>query len=123
MIYMKQIIKSIIKNKKVIEGEKIQFNGETIIIGKMNEEEIKNFLKEGQEILENKITLRGEKIKLGNIKSGKMLFNITEKIALKGNYSAMWYAWREKRIEEKKKELTPQALKELEELISKMEEQ
>lgn len=114
---MKQTIKYIKKNQEVRNGEPLEFNGETIMVGKLSDEEVANLIEEGNKILSTSVKYRGENLTLRDIKSGKTLYNITEGIQLEGNFSALWYAWREARIAEKMEGLTPEQKEGIEKLV------
>ena len=109
------------KNNTVVNGEEIEFNGETHIIGKMDEEEISEMVKEGEKLLSTKVTYKGNEVELKDIKSGKDLFQITEAIDLQGDLTGMWYVWRTYRMEDRLKNLSPKAQKQIKELLSKKE--
>lgn len=115
---MKKYLEYKQKNDSVVNGEEIEFNGETHIIGKMTEEEINEMRVEGNELLKTEVTYKGEKIPLSKIKSGKDLYNITEAIELEGNFSAMWYVWRELRMKERLESLSPKAQKQIRQLLN-----
>ena len=106
---MKKTLEMIQKNQKVVEGEELEFNGEVVIIGAMNEEEVAEMVKEGEELLNTEVTYKGEKVALRDIKSGKDLYNITEAIELEGNFTGMWYVWRTYRIKERMSKLIEKA--------------
>lgn len=114
---MKKTLEYIEKNNKVVEGEDLEYNGEVVKIGAMNEDEIKEMRKEGEELLQTEVTYKGEKIPLKNIKSGKDLYNITEAIQLEGNFTGMWFVWREYRIQERMGKLSKKAQKDIKKLI------
>ena len=114
---MKKYMEYLQKNKTVTDGEKIEFNGEEHVIGKMTEDEITAMRAEGIELLKTEVTYKGKKVPLSQIKSGKDLFNITEAIQLEGNLTGMWFVWREIRMEERLKTLSPKAQKQIKELI------
>lgn len=114
---MKKTLEMIQKNRKVVEGEELEFNGEVVIIGAMNKEEITEMIKEGEELLDNEVTYKGEKVALRDIKSGKDLYNITEAIELEGNFTGMWYVWRTYRIKERMGKLSEKAQKDIKKLI------
>lgn len=114
---MKKTLEMMQKNQKVVEGEELEFNGEIVMIGAMNEEEIAQMVEEGKELLSTEVTYKGEKTELGSIKSGKDLFNITEAINLEGNFTGMWYVWRQKRIEERMGKLSKKAQEDIKKLI------
>ena len=106
------------KNDSVVNGEEIEFNGETHVIGKMTPEEIETMIEEGKELLKTEVTYKDHKRALSSIKSGKDLFNITEAIQLEGNLTGMWYVWRQIRMEERLKTFSPKAQKEIKALLS-----
>lgn len=116
---MKKYMEYMEKNKVVTDGEEIEFNGETHIIGKMSDDEITQMKAEGVELLKTEVIYKGKPTILKDIKSGKDLFNITEAIQLEGNLTAMWYMWREARMEERLNNLSPKAQKEIKELLNK----
>lgn len=118
---MKKYLEYLAKNQTVTDGEEIEFNGEKHVIGKMTEDEITEMKAEGIELLKTEVTYKGEKTKLKDIKSGKDLYNITEAIELEGNFTAMWFMWREYRMEERMKTLSPKAQKQIKALLSKKE--
>ena len=95
---MKKIMEMIEKNRKVVEGEELEYKGEVVMIGAMNEEEIAEMKKEGEELLDTEVKYKDEMTKLRDIKSGKDLYNITEAIELEGNFTGMWFVWREYRM-------------------------
>lgn len=114
---MKKTLEMISKNKKVIEGEELEFNGEIVMIGAMNEEEIAEMRKEGEELLDTEVKYKGGWTKLRDIKSGKDLYNITEAIELEGNFTGMWFVWREYRIAERMGKLSEKAQKDIKKLL------
>lgn len=114
---MKKTLEMIEKNKKVTDGEELEFNGEIVMIGAMNEEEIAEMKKEGEELLKTKVTYKGEEIELKDVKSGRDLYNITEAIELEGNYTAFWYVWREYRIKERMGKLSKKAQSDIKKLL------
>lgn len=105
------------KNQKVIEGEEIEMDGVKYTIGKMTEEEIQEMKKEGEELLQTVVTYKGKETQLKDIKSGKDLFNITEAIQLEGNYTGMWYVWREYRMQERFSKLSEKAQEDLKKVL------
>ena len=116
---MKKYMEYLEKNKNVINGEKIEFNGEEHIIGKMTEDEITEMRAEGIELLKTEVKYKGKLTTLKDIKSGKDLFNITEAIQLEGNLTGMWYVWREIRMDERLQTLSPKAQEQIKELLNK----
>lgn len=114
---MKKTLEYIEKNSKVVEGEDLEFNGEIVKIGAMNEEEVAEMKKEGEELLNTEVTYKGNKTKLRDIKSGKDLYNITEAISLEGNFTGMWFCWREYRINERMKKLSKKAQEDIKKLL------
>ena len=65
---MKKTLEYIEKNNKVVEGEDLEYNGEVVKIGAMNEDEIKEMRKEGEELLKTEVTYKGEKYHLKTLK-------------------------------------------------------
>ena len=116
---MKKYLEYRNKNQKVVEGEEIEMDGVKYTIGKMTPEEIEEMKKEGEELLNTKVTYKGKETHLRDIKSGKDLYNITEAINLEGNFSGMWYVWRTYRMQERFSKLSEKAQKELKELLGK----
>lgn len=114
---MKKYLEYRNKNQKVVEGEEIEMDGVKYTIGKMTPEEIEEMKKEGDALLKTKVTYRGNEVELKDIKSGKDLYNITEAINLEGNFSGMWYRWREYRMEERFNKLSKKAQEELKKLL------
>ena len=114
---MKKYMEYLAKNKKVTEGEEIEMDGVKYTIGKMTPEEIAEMKKEGEELLKTEVKYKGKLTTLKDIKSGKDLFNITEVLNLEGNYTGMWYVWREIRMNERFGKLSEKAQKELRELL------
>lgn len=115
---MKKYLEYKQKNDEVINGEEIEFNGETHVIGKMTPEEVEQMKTEGAELLETKVTYKGKLTPLKEIKSGKSLFEITEAIELEGNFTGMWYVWREIRMQERMNNFSLKAQKEIKALIN-----
>ena len=113
---MKKYLEYLEKNRTVTEGEEIEFNGETHIIGKMNEEEITNMRSEGIELLKTEVKYKDKMVQLKDIKSGKDLFIISEAIELEGNLTGMWYVWREIRMKERLSKLSEKAQEEIKKL-------
>jgi hypothetical protein len=118
---MKKYMEYLQKNKTVVEGEEIEMGGVKYTIGKMSPEEIEQMKKEGEELLETKVTYKGKETSLGEIKSGKDLFNITEVLELEGNYTGMWYVWRQKRMEERFNKLSEKAQSDLKKILGEKE--
>lgn len=114
---MKKYLEYRQKNQQVVEGEEIEMNGVKYTIGKMTPEEVEEMKKEGDELLKTKVTYKGKEVELKDIKSGKDLYNITEAIQLEGNFSGMWYRWREYRMQERFGKLSEKAQKELKVLL------
>ena len=114
---MKKTLEMIQKNNKVVEGEDLEYNGEVVKIGAMNKEEVAEMVKEGEELLDTKVTYKGKETPLRDIKSGKDLYNITEAINLEGNFTGMWYVWRSYRINERMGKLSEKAQKDIKKLI------
>lgn len=114
---MKKTLEMIQKNQKVVEGEELEFNGEVVMIGAMNEEEIAEMKKEGEELLDTEVKYKSEMTKLRDIKSGKDLYNITEAIELEGNFTGMWFVWREYRIKERMSKLSEKAQNDIKKLL------
>ena len=117
---MKKYMEMMQKNKVVTDGEEIEFNGEKHIIGKMSEDEIATMRAEVIELLKTKVIYKGQETELGDIKSGKDLFNITEAIQLEGNLTGMWFVWREARMEKRMKTFSPKAQEQIKELLKQM---
>lgn len=115
---MKKYLEYLAKNKTVTDGEEIEFNGETHIIGKMDEEEITTMRAEGIELLNTEVKYKDKIVQLKDIKSGRDLFNISEAIELEGNLTGMWYVWREIRMEERLANLSEKAQKQIKELLN-----
>ena len=97
---MKKYLEYKQKNDSVVNGEEIEFNGETHIIGKMTEEEINEMRVEGNELLKTEVTYKGEKIPLSKIKSGKDLYNITEAIELEGGRMVLGVQFHPERMDD-----------------------
>ena len=114
---MKKTLEMMQKNKKVVEGEELEFNGEVVMIGAMNEEEIAEMRKEGEELLDTEVKYEGKVMKLRDIKKGSVLYKITEKITLEGNFTGMWFVWREYRIKERMSKLSEKAQEDIKKLI------
>lgn len=114
---MKKTLEMIQKNQKVVEGEELEFNGEVVMIGAMNEEEVAEMKKEGEELLDTEVKYKGEMVQLKDIKSGKDLYNITEAIELEGNFTGMWFVWREYRIKERMSKLSEKAQNDIKKLL------
>lgn len=114
---MKKTLEMIGKNQKVVEGEELEFNGEVVMIGAMNEEEIEEMKKEGEKLLDTEVKYKGEMTKLRDITKGRDLYNITEAIELEGNFTGMWYVWREYRIQERMSKLSEKAQNDIKKLI------
>lgn len=114
---MKKTLEMIGKNQKVVKGEELEFNGEVVMIGAMNEEEIVEMRKEGEKLLDTEVKYKGEMTKLRDIKSGKDLYNITEAIELEGNFTGMWFVWREYRIKERMGKLSKKAQDDIKKLL------
>lgn len=114
---MQKTMQMIQKNQKVVEGEELEFNGEIVMIGAMNEEEVAEMRKEGEKLLNTEVTYKGNKTKLRDIKSGKDLYNITEAISLEGNFTGMWFCWREYRIQERLSKLSKKAQEDIKKLL------
>ena len=117
---MKKYLEYRNKNQQVVNGEEIEFNGETHIIGKMTDDEIINMRAEGTKLLQTEVTYRGNKVPLSAIKSGKDLYNITEAIELEGDFTAMWFVWREIRMAERLETLSPKAQEQIKQLTKDM---
>ena len=114
---MKKTLEMIQKNQKVVKGEELEFNGEIVMIGAMNEEEIAEMKKEGEKLLDTEVKYKGEITKLRDIKKGTDLYNITEAISLEGNFTGMWFVWREYRIKERMSKLSKKAQEDIKKLI------
>lgn len=114
---MKKYMEYRSKNQKVVEGEEIEMDGVKYTIGKMSPEEIEEMKKEGAELLSTKVTYKGKEVELKDIKSGKDLFNITEVLNLEGNFTGMWYMWREERMKERFNKLSEKAQEDLKKLL------
>ena len=114
---MKKTLEMIQKNQKVVEGEELEFNGEVVMIGAMNEEEVAEMKKEGEELLDTEVKYKDEMTKLRDIKSGKDLYNITEAIELEGNFTGIWFVWREYRIKERMSKLSEKAQNDIKKLL------
>ena len=114
---MKKTIEMIQKNKKVVEGEELEFNGEVVMIGAMNEEEVAEMRREGEKLLDTEVKYKGEMTKLRDIKRGKDLYNITEAIELEGNFTGMWFVWWESRIKERMGKLSKKAQEDIKKLL------
>lgn len=116
---MKKYLEYKEKNDTVVNGEEIEYNGETHVIGAMNEDEVIQMRATGAELLKTEVTYKGEKTPLSNIKSGKDLYQITEAIELEGDFTAMWFVWRELRMKERLESLSPKAQKQIRQLLNR----
>lgn len=93
------------KNQEIVGSEIIIYNGKEIEVPGMSEEEVEEFIKEGNEVGNIEISLTSsdglEKVKLIDITDGRKLFKRLDSMNLADDYNlnAFWYVWRKNRME------------------------
>lgn len=90
------------RNQEIVGPETIVFNNKEIIVPGMDEDELAQFVQEGNEVGNINIEVNGETISLINMADGRRLFKRLEAMNLKDvNMTAFWYVWREARMAER----------------------
>ena len=92
------------RNQEIVGPETIKYNGEEITVPGMDEEELEEFIKEGEAIGDIEIIIEGDrKIKLLDITDGRRLFKRLDVLNLDKdtNMTAFWYVWRQARMEDR----------------------